>query len=134
MLVAVAALEKVEHLLLWDETRGAESRDSEHFEKQKVSLRLHLLLSVARQHHEPREYSQEVHDEAAVEHVARRNQLDAINGVVVLRVGVAREEVLDDLEQEEDLGVLQDKVDCVALLSAESDDIKIEQHIRDDDD
>ena len=52
----------------------------------------------------------------------------------MLRVGVAREEVLDDLEQEEDLGVLQDKVDCVALLSAESDDIKIEQHIRDDDD
>ena len=75
-----------------------------------------------------------MHDEAAVENVARRNQLDAINGVVVLRVGVAREEVLDDLEQEEDLGVLQDKVDCVALLSAESDDIKIEQHIRDDDD
>ena len=75
-----------------------------------------------------------MHDEAAVEHVARRNQLYAINGVVVLRVGVAREEVLDDLEQEEDLGVLQDKVDCVALLSAESDDIKIEQHIRDDDD
>lgn len=67
-----------------------------------------------------------MHDEAAIEHVARCNQLNAINGVVVLRVGVAREEVLDDLEQEEDLGVLQDKVDCIALLSAESDDIKVE--------
>ena len=66
-----------------------------------------------------------MHDEAAVEHVARRNQLYAINGVVVLRVRVAREEVLDDLEQEEDLGVLQDKVDRVALLCAKSDDIKV---------
>lgn len=75
-----------------------------------------------------------MHDEAAVEHVARCNQLNAINGVVVLRVGVAREEVLDDLEQEEDLGVLQDKVDCVTLFCTESDDIKVEQHIRDDDD
>ena len=52
----------------------------------------------------------------------------------MLRVGVAREEVLDDLEQEEDLGVLQDEVDCVALLSAKGDNIEVEQHVGDDDD
>ena len=86
VLVAVAALEEVKHLLLRDEARGAKTRDSEHFEKQKVPLRLHLLLGVAGQDHEPGEDCQEVNDEAAVEHVARGNQLDAIDGVVVLWV------------------------------------------------
>jgi len=43
--VVVAALEKVEHLLLRNELLGAQTRDSEHLEKKQITLMLIILSS-----------------------------------------------------------------------------------------
>ena len=47
-----------------------------------------------------------MHKEASLDDVTVSNLLEAVDGIVVLRIAVRGEEVLDYFNQEEDLGEL----------------------------
>lgn len=99
--VAVAPLlEEVKDLLLRDEVAGTQAGDSEHFEEQKVAKDLLFSISLTGQNKEPRDIGQGMENEAAIQNVPRGNKLQTVDRVVVLRVTVRCEEVLDDFDGE----------------------------------
>ena len=74
-----------------------------------------------------------MNDETSVEDVALSDELEAIDGVVVLRVGEARKEVEDDLEEEEELRVLEHLGNVIVNVT-KGDDMEVEQHVWDHND
>jgi hypothetical protein len=125
MLVAITALEKVQHLLLRDEVLSAQPRNPQHFEQKQIALHLLFFQSLVRQRDLPREERKSVHHKAAVKNVPRRDQLDTVDGVIMFGVRVRSEENLDDLEQEEELGHEEDHRNHLVAVVSERHDVQI---------
>lgn len=73
-------------------------------------------------------------DEVTMEDVATCNHLQTVYDIVVLRVTVRGEEILQDLQEEEDLGEVQEGVHILVTVVAEGHNVEVKQHIWDDDD
>ena len=69
-------------------------------------------------------------DETAIEDVALGDQLKTVDNVVVLRVRVRREEVLDDFQGKEDFGILQELPKSLVFFEAEGHHVETYEHIR----
>ena len=70
-----------------------------------------------------------MHKEASLDDVTVSNLLEAIDGIVVLRIAVRCEEVLDNFNQEENLRELQERLHTLVLLSTKGHDEEVEEHI-----
>ena len=70
-----------------------------------------------------------MHKEASLDDVTVSDLLEAIDGIVVLRIAVRGEEVLDNFNQKENLRELQERLHPLILLSTKGHDEKVEKHI-----
>ena len=134
MSIPVTFLHLVKKTLLRDEIGATQACDSQHFEQKQVTLCLLLILSVSRQNEEPRDGGKEVENEVSMQSVACCDHLETVNHVVVLRITVRGEEVLQDLQEEENLGEVQEGVHVLVTSIAEGHNIEVQEHIRDDND
>ena len=133
-MVPVAVLEEFEHLLLWDEVGRAQTRDPQHLEQKQVTSNLLFFVGFTSHNEVPGEDGEGMNDKASVEDVARRNELDAVNGVIMLGVRVTREEVLNDLKKEKDLRPLQHESDHLSTCVSKCNYVQVKEHVRHNDD